>query len=98
VTPEIQISAQRDGAYWRLSVKDNGIGFDMSHVDKLFKPFYRVPVSEDYAGAGLGLAICHDVIRQIGGQIWACSAPGKGSTFFFSVRAIPEDSGRDLIS
>jgi light-regulated signal transduction histidine kinase (bacteriophytochrome) len=54
-TPKIQISAERDqGAYWRFSVADNGIGFDMAHADKLFKPFYRVESAGERAGTGMG--------------------------------------------
>ena len=91
-TPNIQISAERDqNGYWRFSVADNGIGFDIAHSDKLFSPFYRVETSEECAGTWMGLPICQEIIHQIGGRIWAHSEPQKGSTFFVCVRALPED-------
>ncbi|MDQ2776626.1 MAG: ATP-binding protein [Acidobacteriota bacterium] len=90
-SPGILVSAQPDGeGHWRFSVADNGIGLDMSHADRLFKPFYRVRGKEECAGTGMGLAICQQIIDQLGGRIWVHSEPGKGSTFFFSVRAAPE--------
>jgi light-regulated signal transduction histidine kinase (bacteriophytochrome) len=53
--PQIQISAEPDeGAYWRFSVADNGVGFNMAHADKLFSPFYRVDASGECAGTGMG--------------------------------------------
>jgi light-regulated signal transduction histidine kinase (bacteriophytochrome) len=90
-TLEIRISAEREeGAYWRFSVADNGIGFDMAHAEKVFEPSYRVQGGEGRGGSGMGLAICQNIVRQIGGRIWADSEPGRGSTFFFCVPAIPE--------
>ncbi len=96
-TPEIQVSAQcgNDG-YCCFSVADNGIGFDMAHAEKLFNPFYRVRDTEEFAGTGMGLAICHGIVHQLGGRIWVQSEPGKGSTFFFTVRVSPEDSPSEL--
>ncbi len=96
-TPEIQVSAQcgNDG-YCCFSVADNGIGFDMAHAEKLFNPFYRVRGTEEFAGTGMGLAICHGIVHQLGGRIWVQSEPGKGSTFFFSVRVSPEDTPSEL--
>ncbi len=89
--PEIRISARSTGAgYWRFSVADNGIGFDMAHLDKLFQPLYRVPGKHQCAGAGMGLAICRRIVDRFGGEIWARSEPAKGSTFFFTVRVSPE--------
>lgn len=91
-TPQIQVSAERNqDGYWRFSVADNGIGFDMAHSDKLFSPFYRVEASQERAGTGMGLPICQDIIHEIGGHIWAHSEPQKGSTFFFCVPALSED-------
>jgi signal transduction histidine kinase len=97
--PEVHIAAQsEDDGYWRFSVTDNGIGFDMAHADKLFNPFYRVRGKGACAGTGMGLAICHGIIHQIGGRIWAQSEPGKGSTFSFSVRAAPADIAAEACS
>lgn len=98
-TPEIHIAAQSENdGYWCFSVTDNGIGFDMAHADKLFNPFYRVRGKEECAGTGMGLAICHGIIHQIGGRIWVHSEPEKGSTFFFSARAASADIPAEAFS
>lgn len=67
------------------SVKDNGIGFPMEHVTKLFKAFERLHVTEEIAGAGLGLAIVKRIIRRHGGDVWAEAKVGEGATFYFSI-------------
>ncbi len=65
----------------RLTVADNGIGFDEKYVDRIFTPFQRLHSREEYAGTGMGLAICRRIVERHEGTITARSSPGGGSTF-----------------
>jgi PAS domain S-box-containing protein len=82
--PEINITAEREHGAWRIAVRDNGEGFDMQYASQIFQPFKRLSSGDD-RGTGIGLAICRKIVEGRGGRIWVESAPGKGSTFFFTI-------------
>jgi light-regulated signal transduction histidine kinase (bacteriophytochrome) len=87
VVPRIHIEARRESSGWVFSVADNGIGFDAEFAQQIFGVFKRLHQTTDYAGTGIGLAICERIVRYYGGRIWAESNLGRGSTFYFSLPA-----------
>lgn len=81
--PRVRIRGEVRGERTEYSVTDNGVGFDMRHVDRLFEAFHRLPTAATFEGSGIGLAIVHRILRRHGGQLVPESAPGKGATFRF---------------
>ncbi len=70
-------------------VRDNGIGFDPSFAERIFLPFERLHRDEEYPGTGIGLANVRRIVERHGGEVWAESQPGDGTTIFFR---LPADS------
>ena len=88
--PSIQVEARKENNEWRISVRDQGIGFDPKYAKKIFGAFQRLHGKDAYPGTGIGLAICSRIIDGHGGRIWAEADPGAGAVFHFTLPALAD--------
>jgi PAS domain S-box-containing protein len=85
--PRIDVSAERDGADWVVSVRDQGVGIDPDDADRIFEVFQRLHTHDEHPGTGIGLALCQRIVERHGGDIWVDAEPGEGATFSFTLPA-----------
>ena len=88
--PVVRVSVQKQSQQWLFAIEDNGVGIDMQFAERIFVAFQRLNPAGEQAGTGIGLTICKKIVEQHGGRIWVQSQPGKGSTFYFTLRAAPD--------
>ncbi len=87
---QIFLDSQEDEGHWEFRIRDNGIGIDAQHHDKIFEIFHRLHSEDEFPGTGIGLATCRKIVELHGGKIWVDSVPGEGSCFCFT---IPKNTG-----
>lgn len=92
IPPKIHVGVQRQEDHWLFWVNDNGIGIDSQFADRIFVIFQRLHTRDEYAGSGMGLAICKKIVECHRGRIWVESQLGQGATFYFTIPVGGRDS------
>ena len=86
-SPRIYISSEAQNSHYLFSIRDEGMGIQPQYFEKIFLIFQRLMPKDQYEGTGIGLAICKRIVERHGGIIWVESEPGKGSVFYFTLKA-----------
>jgi ligand-binding sensor domain-containing protein/signal transduction histidine kinase len=84
--PKVKICARKKDGFWEFIFRDNGIGIDEKHGDRIFVIFQRLHNRNEYKGSGIGLAHCKKIVELHGGKIWFESVQGEGTAFHFTIR------------
>jgi light-regulated signal transduction histidine kinase (bacteriophytochrome) len=87
--PWVRVEVERDAGAWRFSVSDDGLGIDPKHGERIFRMFDRLHPPDQYAGTGIGLALCKRIVERHGGRIWFEPRAGGGSVFRFTLPRSP---------
>ncbi|WP_226042756.1 PAS domain S-box protein [Natrinema sp. DC36] len=91
--PKVDISAERNGSKWVVSVSDEGIGIEPKDTDRVFEVFQSLHPLDEHSGTGVGLALCERIVERHGGDIWIDSVPGEGTTFSFTLPVASDHEG-----
>jgi two-component system NtrC family sensor kinase len=92
---KLTIKTEKNKRYIRISFTDDGPGIPAEHLDKIFDPFFTT--KGEKGGTGLGLSVCHGIITEHGGKIYAKSKPGKGTTFFAELPIRSKTANKNLL-